>query len=83
MRQPQASMVSAGSRVLMVAAMAEPSSRPPATLACWKLPKKPRRPFGAHSTMKAVDPPHSPPAAKPWASRHATSRIGARMPMLS
>ena len=48
-----------------MAATAEPSSEPPAVETCWKLPNKPRRFCGAHSTMKAVEVPHSPPAAKP------------------
>ena len=53
------------------------AAEPPTTLICWKLPKKPRRSCGAHSTMKAVEPPHSPPAEKPCTARRTTSRIGA------
>src|SRR5712675_1340157 len=61
----------------MIAAIPEPSSVPPAVETCWKLPNKPRRFCGAHSTMKAVEVPHSPPAASPCTMRKQTSRIGA------
>jgi hypothetical protein len=46
MRHPQDSIWSEDNSVLDSAAMADPSSNPPATLACWKLPKKPRRSLG-------------------------------------
>ena len=66
-----------------MAATAEPSSEPPAVETCWKLPNRPRRSCGAHSTMKAVEVPHSPPAANPCTMRRATSRIGAQTPIVS
>ncbi|CPU66486.1 Uncharacterised protein [Mycobacteroides abscessus] len=30
-----------------------------------------------------IDPPHSPPTAKPWTSRSTTSSAGARRPIES
>src|SRR5712692_3339016 len=82
MRQPQLSTSAAESRVLVSAATPEPSSRPAATLLCWKLPINPRRSAGAHSTMNAVEPPHSPPAEKPCSSRANTMSAAAATPML-
>lgn len=43
----------------------------------------PRLPFGAYSAVSSVAPAHSPPTAKPWKKRAATSRAGAQMPMPS
>ena len=82
-RQIQSSTACAGNIVLTNAAMPEPSSSPPATLHCCRLPYSPRRPSGAHSTMNAVEPPHSPPAEKPCSRRATTIRTGAATPIVS
>ena len=82
-RQPQSSIADELSNEVRMADIAEPSSEPPAVLTCWKLPKKPRRADGDHSIMKAVEVPHSPPAAIPCKIRSATSSIGAQIPIVS
>jgi hypothetical protein len=46
-----------------------------------KLPKNPRRPNGAFSTIIALAPDSSPPTAKPWISLRISSMIGAQMPI--
>ena len=81
-RQPQSLIWSGVNTVFSKAAKAEPSSRPATTLICWKLPNRPRRPLGAHSTMNEVEPPHSPPAEKPCISRATSNSNGAKKPML-
>ena len=54
-----------------------PIGRPSAT----KLPNSPRLPCGACSTDISTAPPHSPPSAKPWTKRSATSSAGAQAPI--
>src|SRR6185295_15644520 len=80
-RQPHASRAAGVSQVLSEAEVSEPSKNPHATLACCKLPNRPRRCGGAHSTMKAVELPHSPPAEKPCSKRAATSNAEAPTPI--
>ena len=73
-------MLSGDMALLRVATVPEPRRRPAATLICWKEPYQPRFPSGAHSTMNAVDPPHSPPALKPCMRRAIRITAGPAMP---
>ena len=46
-----------------------------------QLPKKPRRPAVAYSTMNAVDAPNSPPVEKPWIRRASRMSNGDATPI--
>lgn len=59
-----------------------PSSSPAETPVCGQEPKNPRFSRGAFSTATIAAPPHSPPTAKPWASRSAHSSNGAATPIV-
>ena len=81
-RQPQDMNASSGSSWASAKTPLAPA-RPIATPICGQLPKKPRRWGGEYSTAMMAAPANSAPAPKPCASRIATSRIGARIPMWS
>lgn len=73
---------SSGSSVTRVNAPV-PKRLPMPIPALVKLPQRPRRSSGAFSMPKREAPPHSPPAAKPWTRRSATSITGAATPTVS
>jgi hypothetical protein len=81
MRQPQDSKASfdmiADNGRKTAAAMIWPACTPCRV----KLAKYPRRPNGECSKIIALAPEISPPTAKPWINRSATSRTGAQIPI--
>ena len=47
------------------------------------MPYLPRLAIGAYSALSNADPAHSPPTAKPWSKRRASSSSGAATPMVA
>ena len=72
MRQPQLRSWSSGS--CSTSAKMPVDARSAAGVpSWWKLPARPRLPFGAFSSASSDPPPYSPPMPIPWTSRSRMS----------
>ncbi|MOA24530.1 hypothetical protein D3C78_1452090 [compost metagenome] len=80
-RQPQSRKVCSSNIVCSSTTSPAPSTNPAIEPKSSQLPRKPRCRSGAYSATKIAAPVYSPPTEKPCASLHASSRIGAQMPM--
>ena len=83
MRQPHALNASSDWTAARIHSTPVANRLPSATPACGHDDQNPRRESSPCSAAIRTAPPHSPPTAKPWTRRQASSRIGAPMPMLA